>query len=659
MRRPVRLSVRLGPTVHRVALQTRTRAGHPRGNAASRTSTGWPTDPGGTILDLGASVGLATLRLLASHPGARVVAVEADPMLIPRLEANVAGFPVTVVHAAVAAGLGGTAVLPQRHRQLGQLPGPHLLGPEAVAVPALSLADLLDAQIDHVDLLEARRRGRRVGDARPHRRPPHRGDRRRGLMAVEGKRSRRSSSSVSQASMDPGDDLGRPPSGDLRRPAALSTCKQSSLRGSRFALACSMPFYAEARWRPLRPRSAAPPRRNPRLETVRLQPTRGFSRVLAPRELWRYRDLAGQIALRDITVRYRQTALGGGLGRAAADRVHGRLLADLRQRRRDLLRRPPLRPLQPRRPGPLDLLLDRGAARFRQPRLQLRPGLEDLFPTDLHAGRGDRRRLRRPGDLAGDPDAHRLRLGLVPVGGVPSLPLVVAIAAAAALGVDRGLSAINVRYRDVRYSCPSRSRCGCSSPRSSTRAADLAEPWRTLSAINPMVGVVEGFRWATLGTGNAHWDLIGISAVVAVVFLSPASPTSTASSAPSRTSSEPCRDRDRHPMSSASATASAWHGAATARCARRSSKHAPQAAAAIEGRSSGNGTPTYLWALRRRLADGQQRRGRRHHRPQRGRQEHPAEDPLADHRADRPGTRRASAAGSARCSRSAPASTPS
>lgn len=49
----------------------------------------------------------------------------------------------------------------------------------------------------------------------------------------------------------------------------------------------------------------------PPQETLRLQPTRGFSRVLAPRELWRYRDLAGQIALRDITVRYRQTALGG------------------------------------------------------------------------------------------------------------------------------------------------------------------------------------------------------------------------------------------------------------------------------------------------------------------------------------------------------------
>lgn len=55
---------------------------------------------------------------------------------------------------------------------------------------------------------------------------------------------------------------------------------------------------------------ASPEVVDPRPETIRLQATGGFSRVLSPHELWRYRELAGQIALRDITVRYRQTALG-------------------------------------------------------------------------------------------------------------------------------------------------------------------------------------------------------------------------------------------------------------------------------------------------------------------------------------------------------------
>ena len=47
----------------------------------------------------------------------------------------------------------------------------------------------------------------------------------------------------------------------------------------------------------------------------------------------------------------------------------------------------------------------------------------------------------------------------------------------------------------------------------------IDEPWRTLSAINPMVGVVEGFRWATLGTADAPLELIGVSAVSALVLL--------------------------------------------------------------------------------------------------------------------------------------------
>jgi lipopolysaccharide transport system permease protein len=47
----------------------------------------------------------------------------------------------------------------------------------------------------------------------------------------------------------------------------------------------------------------------------------------------------------------------------------------------------------------------------------------------------------------------------------------------------------------------------------------LHEPWRTVSALNPMVGVVNGFRWAMLGSPRAPWDLIGVSAASAVVIL--------------------------------------------------------------------------------------------------------------------------------------------
>ena len=62
-----------------------------------------------------------------------------------------------------------------------------------------------------------------------------------------------------------------------------------------------------------------------------------------------------------------------------------------------------------------------------------------------------------------------------------------------------------------------------------------------------MVGVVEGFRWAVLDTGNAPWALIGVSAgSAAVLSSSAASPTSTGSSAASPTSSE-ASERHRDP----------------------------------------------------------------------------------------------------------------
>ncbi len=47
----------------------------------------------------------------------------------------------------------------------------------------------------------------------------------------------------------------------------------------------------------------------------------------------------------------------------------------------------------------------------------------------------------------------------------------------------------------------------------------LSEPWRTLYGINPMVGVVEGFRWALLGTQSAPGPMVIVSALVAVVIL--------------------------------------------------------------------------------------------------------------------------------------------
>jgi lipopolysaccharide transport system permease protein len=255
------------------------------------------------------------------------------------------------------------------------------------------------------------------------------------------------------------------------------------------------------------------------VETVRLQPTRGFSRVLAPRELWRYRDLAGQIALRDITVRYRQTALGGAwavLQPIGFMVVFSLIFGNVAGISSNGL------------PYPLFSLAALVPWTFFSTALML--GSDSLVSNSALVSKIYFPRIFMPAGVivAGFVDLAIslvillvivLAWGYVPSVAILTLPLLVAIAAAAALGTTAALSAINVRYRDVRYVVPFAIQMWLFVTPVVYPSSQISEPWRTLSAIHPMVGVVEGFRWATLGTGNAPWDLIGISAAAAIVIL--------------------------------------------------------------------------------------------------------------------------------------------
>ncbi len=256
---------------------------------------------------------------------------------------------------------------------------------------------------------------------------------------------------------------------------------------------------------------------SPPPETIRLQPTRGFSRVLAPRELWRYRDLAGQIALRDITIRYRQTALGGAwavLQPIGFMVVFSLIFGNVAGISSNGL------------PYPLFSLAALVPWVFFSNALLL--GSDSLVSNSALVSKIYFPRIFMPAGVivAGFVDLAIaiailmvivLAWGFVPSLAILTLPLLVAIAAAAALGVSAALSAVNVRYRDVRYVVPFAIQLWLFITPIVYPSSSVAEPWRTLSALNPMVGVVEGFRWATLGTGNAPWDLIGISAAAAVV----------------------------------------------------------------------------------------------------------------------------------------------
>ena len=73
--------------------------------------------------------------------------------------------------------------------------------------------------------------------------------------------------------------------------------------------------------------------------------------------------------------------------------------------------------------------------------------------------------------------------------------------AVAALGVGLWLSALNVQFRDVRYVVPFLIQFWMFATPIAYPSSLLPEPWRTLYGLNPMAGVVEGFRWALLGAG--------------------------------------------------------------------------------------------------------------------------------------------------------------
>ena len=93
-----------------------------------------------------------------------------------------------------------------------------------------------------------------------------------------------------------------------------------------------------------------------------------------------------------------------------------------------------------------------------------------------------------------------LYYGIVPTPRILALPLFVLLAAATTLGVGLWLSALNVQYRDVRYVAPFLIQFWLFMTPIAYSSTLVPEQWRPLYGLNPMAGVVEGFRWALLDT---------------------------------------------------------------------------------------------------------------------------------------------------------------
>ena len=81
------------------------------------------------------------------------------------------------------------------------------------------------------------------------------------------------------------------------------------------------------------------------------------------------------------------------------------------------------------------------------------------------------------------------------------------------------LSAVNVQYRDVRYAVTFLIRFWLFATPVAYPSTLVPEQWRTLYGLNPMAGVVEGFRWALLGNTPAPCGLLAVSFLMVIVFL--------------------------------------------------------------------------------------------------------------------------------------------
>jgi len=109
--------------------------------------------------------------------------------------------------------------------------------------------------------------------------------------------------------------------------------------------------------------------------------------------------------------------------------------------------------------------------------------------------------------------------GIVPTWGALTLPLFLVLALMTALAVGLWLSALNARYRDVDQGIPFLTKFWMYASPVVYPVSLVPEKWRLLYSLNPMAGVIEGFRWGLLGTESPDFGVIAVSAVAVIALL--------------------------------------------------------------------------------------------------------------------------------------------
>jgi lipopolysaccharide transport system permease protein len=250
--------------------------------------------------------------------------------------------------------------------------------------------------------------------------------------------------------------------------------------------------------------------------TICIEPSRGWI-ALKLKEMWAYRELLYFLTWRDVKVRYKQTVIG------AAWAILQPLLTML-----------------------VFTLVFKRLARVPSDGLPYPVfAFAALLPWNLFAGALNRSSTSLVGQsnliakvyfprlvvplsatMSGIVDfalglvilaGMMIWYGIAPTWAVLSLPLFVILALNAALSVGLWLSAFNVRYRDVEHTIPFLIQIWLFASPVAYPVSVVPEKWRLLYSLNPMSGVIEGFRWALLGKEHPDFQVMALSAMIVVL----------------------------------------------------------------------------------------------------------------------------------------------
>lgn len=241
--------------------------------------------------------------------------------------------------------------------------------------------------------------------------------------------------------------------------------------------------------------------------------------ALQLKELWRYRELLFFIAWRDITVRYKQTVLGAMwailqpfLNMIVFSLIFGRL-AKL-----------------PSDNLPYPIFSYAALLPWQYFSTAMSSASNSLVGSSGLISKVYFPRLIVPMASVLPPIADfaiafvllllmMVYYGIAPTINVIFLPFFLLLALVMALGVGLWLSALNVQYRDIRYTIPFIIQFWLFASPVAYSSSLIPDRWRALYGLNPMAGVIEGFRWALLGADTSPGPLIGISVLVSLAVL--------------------------------------------------------------------------------------------------------------------------------------------